>query len=213
MEKSNIVSIHKKRDKQLIKNYRLVSLSPICRKLMEKRMFNSICNFIYTRNMFSVHQSGFLSSESCVHQLISIIHEIYNGSDANPSLQVRGIFLDISKAFVRVWYKGLLHNPKCMGINWNFLKLVENILNNRYQRVVLNGQASHWANVKAGVPQGSAFGPLFFLIYMNELSENLKPAVRLFADHTSMFHVVKDPSTSAEILNYVFTRILEWACR
>ena len=86
-------------------------------------------------------------------------------------------------------------------------------MSNRYQRVVLNGQASSWADVKAGVPQGSILGPLFFLIYINDLSENLKSTVKLFADDTSLFHVVKDPNTSAEILNHDLTRISEWAYR
>ena len=76
-KKSNIVPVHKKGDKQLIKNYRPVSLLPICGKLMEKLMFNSISNFTDTRNMLSVHQLGFLPSDSCVHQLISIVPDIY----------------------------------------------------------------------------------------------------------------------------------------
>ena len=117
---TNIVPVHTKGDKQLIKNYLPVSLLPICRKLMEKLMFNSIFNFIDTRNMLSVHQSGFRPGDSCVHQLISIVHDIYNAFDANPSLEVRGVFLDISKVFDRVWHKGLLYKLKCMGIDGNF---------------------------------------------------------------------------------------------
>ena len=100
-----------------------------------------------------------------------------------------------------------------MAVDGNFLKLVESFLSNRYQRVVLYGQASSWADVKAGVPQGSILGPLFFLIYINDLSENLKSTVKLFADDTSLFHVVKDSNTSAEILNHDLTRISEWAYR
>ena len=96
-----------------------------------------------------------------------------------------------------------------MAVDGNFLKLVESFLSNRYQRVVLYGQASSWADVKAGVPQGSILGPLFFLIYINDLSENLKSTVKLFADDTSLFHVVKDPNTSAEILSHDLTRISE----
>ena len=100
-----------------------------------------------------------------------------------------------------------------MGIDGNFLKLVEKFLSNRYQRVVLNGQASSWADLKAGVPQGSIICPLFFLIYINDLFENLKSTVKLFEDDTSLFHVVKDANTSAEILDHDFTRILKWAYR
>ena len=83
-----------------------------------------------------------------------------------------------------------------MDIDGHFLKLFENFLSNRYRRVVLNGQASSWADVKADFPQVSILGPLFFLIYINDLSENLKLTAKLFADDTSIFHVVKDPSTS-----------------
>ena len=79
--------------------------------------------------------------------------------------------------------------------------------------MVLNGQASSWADIKAGVPQGSILGPSFFLIYINDLSENLKSTVRRFADDTSIFHVVKDANTSAEISNHDLARILEWAYR
>ena len=80
-------------------------------------MFTSISNFVNTRNMLSVHQSGFCPSDSCVHQLISIVHDIYNAFDANPGLEVGGVFLDISKIFDRVWHKSLLYKVKCMGID------------------------------------------------------------------------------------------------
>ena len=149
--------------------------------------------------MLSVHQSGFRPGDSYVHQLILIVHDIYNAFDANSSLEVRGVFLDISKAFDRVWHK-VLYKLKCMGRGGNYLKLVKSFLSNKYQRVVLNVQASSWAVVKAGVPQGLILGPLFFLIYINDLSENLKSTVKLFADDTSIHHIVKDPNTSAEML-------------
>ena len=84
---------------------------------MEKLMFKSVFNFIDTRNMLSVYQSGFCPSDSCLHQLILIAHDIYNAFDANLSLEVRGVFLDITKAFDGVWHKGLLYKLKCMGID------------------------------------------------------------------------------------------------
>ena len=72
-------------------------------------MFNSTFNFTDTRNMLSIHQSGFRPSDTCMHQLFSIAHDIYNAFDANPGLEVRAFFLDISKTFDMVWYKGLLY--------------------------------------------------------------------------------------------------------
>ena len=85
---------------------------------MEKLMFNSIFKFIDTRNMLPVHQSGFRPGDTYVHQLISIVHDIYNAFNSIPSLEVWDVcvFLDISKAFDRLWHEGLLYKLKCIGI-------------------------------------------------------------------------------------------------
>ena len=102
--------------------------------------------------MLSVHQSKFLPDDFCVHQIISIVDDIYNALDANPSLEVGGVFLDISKAFYRVRNKCLFYKLKYIGINGNFLTLGEFVLSNRYQCVVPNGQAYSLADVKVDVP-------------------------------------------------------------
>ena len=81
----------------------------------------------------------------------------------------------------------------------------------RKQRVVLNGQHSPWADVKAGVPQGSILGPLLFLIYINELPNRLNSNVKLFADDTSLFSVVHNITDSANLLNSDLCKINEWA--
>ena len=91
----------------------------------------------------------------------------------------------------------------------NFLKLVDDFLRNRYRRVAVNVQASSWTDVKAGVPQGSIRSSLFFLIYINDLSENIKSAFKHFPENTSIFYVVKKPNTSSEILSHDFTKIFE----
>ena len=100
------------------------------------------------------------------------------------------VFLDISKAFDNVWYQGVILKLKQNGISENLLKIIEDFLSNRYQRVVLNGQSSGWAEVNVGVPQGSILGPLLFLIYINDLSTGLSSNPKLLADDTSLFSVV-----------------------
>ena len=82
----------------------------------------------------------FQSGDSCVAQLLSITHEIYKSFDCNPSADTRGIFLDISKAFDKVWHEGLIFKLKTYGIDGDLLKLLINYLEDRKQRVVLNGQ-------------------------------------------------------------------------
>ena len=114
---------------------------------------------------------------------------------------MRGVFLDISKAFDNVWHKGLIYKLQENGISGELLNIIVDFLNNRKQRVVLNGQSSNWVDVKAGVPQGSIMGPLLFLIYINDLPEGLITNAKLFADDTSLFSVVRDIAASTEELN------------
>ena len=85
---------------------------------------------------------------------------------------------------------------------------MQSFLTNRFQRVLLNGQTSEWLPVKAGVPQGSILGPLLFLIYINDLSENIESTVKLFADDTSLFSVIHNNNTSAEVSNRVCRKYL-----
>ena len=91
------------------------------------------------------------------------------------------------------------------------LKLKEDVLANRYERVALNGQVSKWAAVNAAVPQGSVLGPLLFLIYINDLLTGFSSNSRLFADDASLFSVVRDMSSSANILNNDLLKINNWA--
>ena len=189
-KKGNIVPVHKKNSKQLVNNYRPASLLPICSKNFEKVIFDSIFNFMIQNNLMNSCQSGFRPNDSCINQLISVTHNIYRSFDANPSLEVQGVFLDLSKAFDKVWHEGLLYKLKNNGINGNALQLIESLLHNKLQRVVLNGQSSSLPSIRAGVPQGSVLGPLFFLIYINDLPEGLNSEVKLFAHDTSLFSIV-----------------------
>ena len=86
-----------------------------------------------------------------------------------------------------MWYDGLLYKLKCNGISDSLLTLLGDYLTNRYQRVVLHVHVSDWKVLKAGVPQGSVLGPLLFLVYINDLTDNISSDMRLFADDSSLF--------------------------
>ena len=90
-----------------------------------------------------------------------------------------------------------------MNINRDFL-------NNRKRRVVLNGQVSTWIGVNAEVLQGSILGLLLFLIYINDLPDNLSSNVKLFTDVTSLFSVFHDINVFAGELNEDFKQISDW---
>ena len=149
---ANVVPVHKKSDKQILENYRPVSLLPICGKVFERLIYNSLFEYFIQNDLISPYQSGFKPGDSCTNQLISITHEIYQSFD--DGFEVRGVFLDISKAFDKVWHNGLIYKLKQNGVASDLLDTLTNFLKKRKQRVVLNGQYSTWTNVEAEVPQG-----------------------------------------------------------
>ena len=112
--------------------------------------------------VFLHDQSGFRPGDSAINQLLLITQNIYRAFDETPSKETRAIFLDLSKAFDRVWHEGLIYKLEFNGLHGNVLRIVKSFLADRKQRVVLNGQCSKWDTISAGVPQGSVLGPLFF---------------------------------------------------
>ena len=106
--KANVLPIHKQENKQLKKNYRPISLLPICGEIFEKLMFGAICEFLCENQLLTPSQSRFRPGDSTINQLLSIIHKIYSAFDEFPSRETRAVFLDISKAFDKVWHDGVL---------------------------------------------------------------------------------------------------------
>ena len=157
----------------------------------------------------SKNQSGFRPGDSTIYQLISITSTIYENFEKFD--ETRAVFLDISKAFDKVWHEGLIYKLKCNGISGNLLNFFENYLQNRFQRVVLNGTESNWKNIYAGVPQGSVLGPLLFLIYINDLAENMSCQMRLFADDSSLFTRVDGVEQTHQKLVNDLKTVSTWA--
>ena len=124
---------------------------------------------------------------------------------------MRGIFLDISKAFDKVWHDGLLFKLTIYSVEGDLLLLLKNYLKNRKQRVVLNGQTSEWRKLISGVPQGSVLGPLLFLIYINDLPDGKTLICQIFADDASLFSKVQDINRSANELNCDLEKVSNWA--
>ena len=164
-------------------------------------MFDAIYEFLCENQLLTPNQSGFRPGDSTISQLLSIAHKIYSAFEEFPSRETRAVFLDISKAFDKVWHDGLLFKLKSYGISGCLFTVIKDFLNNRHQRVVLNGKSSIWSPIKAGVPQGSVLGHLLFLIYINDLVDNISSEAKLFADGTSMFTVVYDVDIAADQLN------------
>ena len=208
---ANVVPVHKKEDKCLVKNYRPISLLPIFAKVFERVIYNSLFNYFLHNKLFTPSQSGFLPGDSCIAQLLSIIHEIQSAFDENTTADMRGIFSDISKVFDKVWHDGLLFRLKTYGVEGGLLLLPKSYLKGCKQRVVLNGQRSEWRKINSIVLQGSVLRPLLFLIYINDLTDGITSICKIYADDTSLFSKVQDINRSANELNCDLEKVSNWA--
>ena len=134
---ANVQPIHKKNNRQTKSNYRPISLLPLCGKILEKIIFDQVYSFLDQNRLISSMQSGFRPGDSCIFQLISITSEIYRNFERQD--ETRAVFLDISKAFDKVWHEGLIYKLKSNGISGNLLSFFDDYIKNRFQRVTLNG--------------------------------------------------------------------------
>ena len=106
--KSNVCPIHKKESKRLLKNYRPISLLPVVDKIFEKIIYNSLYEYLLANTSFTPFQSDFRNGDSCVSQLLAVVHNTYKHLDSNASLDTRAVILDVAKAFDNVWHERLL---------------------------------------------------------------------------------------------------------
>ena len=166
-------------------------------------------SLFHANNLLSKDQSRFRQGDSAINQLLSITTDIYEAFEDYE--EVRAVFLDISKAFDKVWQEGLIFKLKQNGISGNVLNLIQNYLQNRKQRVVINGVQSDWEPIFSGVPQGSVLGPLLFLIYINDLTANITSNMKLFADDSSLFARVKNVNLTHDQLVGDLDIITNWA--
>jgi len=207
---ANVLPLFKRDNRQLKGNYRPVSLLSALGKICEKIVFMRVYSFLESTSFFYRLQSGFRPGDSTVLQLTYIVHQIHEAIDRGN--EVRTVFLDISKAFDRVWHDGLLFKLEKLGIGGVLLQWFRSYLSGRKQRVVIEGSQSSWKEIKAGVPQGSVLGPLLFLIYINDIANNLDSDCFLFADDTLLIdEVTVSPDASAAKLNRDLVRISSWA--
>lgn len=208
-KKANVTAVHKNDSLTDPSNFRPISLLNYNGKLMERCVHKHMTNYLIKHSIISPFQSGFQSGDSAVNQLLHLCNEFSKALDDGKEIRV--VFCDITKAFDRVWHRGLLFKLRSIGISGSLLDWISDYLQDRIQRVCVKGSLSSWKKIFAGVPQGSILGPLLFLIFINDIVNNIGTNIRLFADDTSLYHIVEDPLLAAIILNSALSNIFSWA--
>ena len=205
-KKARITPAFKKGKKYLPSNYRPISLTCVCCKIMEHIVTSHIMNHAERNNILYPLQHGFRSKRSCETQLLECIDDL--SKNLEDGKQTDLLILDFSKAFDKVSHNLLLHKLHHYGIRGNTHRWISAFLSERTQVVVVDGEESDVGRVESGVPQGSVLGPSLFLFYINDLPENLNSTVRLFADDTIVYLTItsaSDCQTLQEDLNKLAT--------
>lgn len=207
-KRAYVSAIFKKGSKSIAENYRPISLTSLVCKLMETLIKKEIMSHLVQNNLLSPRQFGFINGRSTVTQLLkyldSCIDKIVRGN------VVDCIYLDFAKAFDTVPHKRLLNKLQAYGITGKLLNWIEAFLVGRSQAVKVNGVESETKAVISGIPQGSVLGPILFIIYINDILDNIESEGFLFADDTKIFKTILSKE-DAEVLQSDLGSLEAWS--
>ena len=183
---ATIVPLYKGGGNDAVSNYRPVSLLPIPGKILEKLIHDHIMKFFENNNILSEYQFGFRKNHSTTDSIATLVDNILHS--VNDGKVTLAAFIDFKKAFDTVNHNILLEKLFYMGIRGPLLTWIKHYLSNRIQRTICNGKLSGTNDIVSGVPQGSILGPLFFLVYVNDLKNVLfGKNYQLYADDTVIY--------------------------
>ena len=203
-----VTAIFKKGDKRKPNNYRPVSLTCIICKIIESIIRDKIMEYMESNNLFSNKQFGFLNGRSTVLQLLTVLDKWTKIIDEGGTIDC--VYFDFKKAFDKVPHQRLIHKAEQYGIKGDIINWIKSFLDSRTQQVVINGELSEPKNVTSGIPQGSVLGPLLFVIFINDLPDQVKSDMFLFADDTKIFRRISTKQDEV-ILQEDINEMMKWA--
>ena len=204
---ASVSPVYKKGLKTKAENYRPISLTCICCKVMEHVITSNIMAHLDKQKLLHPNQHGFCRKLSCETQLIQFVQDI--SETLNESGQADIIVMDFSKAFDKVDHRRLLLKLHHFGINNDVISWIKYFLTNMTQKVVLDGEESESCPVMSGVPQGSVLGPCLFLMYINDMPDMIESNIRLFADDTIIYLTVTN-QTDCQALQADLIKLEIW---
>ena len=207
-KKATVTMIPKKTAKS--KNpsdYRPISLLSCLSKLTEKLVRNRLYHILEEKKVFAKQQSGFRDNRGASDNLLFFTQKI--SETIEKGKKACAIFFDISKAFDKVWHKGVIFKLHQLQVPNYLIKYVKDFMNNRKFRVKINNFYTEYCPIKCGLAQGSAISPLLFLVYINDIPIANTKSISyssLFADDLATFFIFKKPST---MINNIMKKYLE----
>ena len=186
--KANVSCVFKKGDKHQASNYRPVSLTTVCCKILEHIVCRHLMYHLEQNNILTNLNHGFRAGFSCETQLLTTIHDLLQSYDQGKQVDVA--ILDFSKAFDTVPHRKLLYKLHNYGVTGPTHTWLTNFLSKRTMKVVIEGESSEEVTVESGVPQGTVLGPILFLCHINDLPLAVKSQVRLFADDCLLYRTI-----------------------
>ena len=204
---ANIVPIHKKGSRKLPSNYRSVSLTSLFGKLLERCVCDALLSHV--QPVLTPKQHGFVPRRSCDTNLASLLKTAWESISSGHQTDV--IYTDYSAAFQSVNHKLLIHKLKnSYQISGTALRWLSSYLENRKQRVIVNGKSSDWVPVRSGTPEGGIISPLLFALFVNDLPDKIKTNCLLFADDVKLYHKITSDH-DAELLQSDLTSLATWS--
>jgi len=206
---AKVVPIYKAKDNKLFSNYRPVSLLPCISKILEKVIHRRLYNFLLKNDIFYKSQYGFRPKHSTINAITELCYNITNAFENDEC--TLAVFLDLSKAFDTIDHTILLRKLAHYGIRGVALEWFKNYLRGRQQYVQINNSRSEIDIITCGVPQGSVLGPLLFIIYTNDMPDNLiHTKAILFADDTTIFQSHDNLTDLFQLMNTDLRTLTDW---
>ena len=204
---ASITPIFKKGSKLEASNYRPVSLTSVCCKVLEGIVRERITSHLIKHKLISPSQHGFVKEKTCVTNLLECQHVVSGLLNENKSVDV--LYTDFEKAFDKVSHTKLIIKLRAYGVREKLLEWVKSFLRDRKQCVVMGNIESEWRDIRSGVPQGSVLGPLLFVIYINDLPDGLTNCFKMYADDSKVIAEAVDLD-QVSTLQEDIGKIKEW---
>ena len=206
---AKVIPLYKAKERDNMENYRPISILPAMSKVYEKIIFKRIYSFLDKDNILHDSQYGFRPNRCTIDAILDLHEQVQEAFDKKQ--YSIGLFFDLSKAFDTLDHQILIKKLEWYGIRGKALKWIQNYLTNRYLYVDYGGVESHLTPLTHGVPQGSVLGPLFFILYINDLPNALlNGKAILFADDTTLLKSASDLKELFQDMNSDANELYEW---